>query len=759
MIKLHEKNKINNVIDWMPIKNISNGIFLKNNKHIKILEVKPVNFMLMSDNEQIIVLEKYRSFLKQLNIELQIIIVPFKSDVKEHLYDIKKYSFGDEKLNMMTENYTNFVENIIGDKKNFTKRFFIILNVDKNIEDNISIIIDGLNLCGNEVTICEDEDIRNVLNVYYRKINSIEKYDIKDLCPTIVDTTHPQYIMIEDTFVSTLFVNNYNSEMEGGFLYKLISSDIECITSVFYEKKNTYETIKDITGVIGNSGANIKTSGSNQLDIDIMKNSYDNAKYIKKQLQIENDELYDLNIYILIFSNSYEELINSIRRMENILTSCGLSSRRGDYRQEDIFNSCLPILHNSKQVKEISKRNVLGSGLVSTYPFLSNELCDKNGILIGLNAFNSSVVMVDRFDSEKYKNGNMCVIGASGSGKSYFIKLMLARNRLLNIQQYVIDPDREYLEICSELGGTLINFGNESIINIMEIRETILDEGENYLQNKLQKLMTFFTIIFPDLSDEEKSILEEQVIKCYAQKNITFDNDSLFAKEHKGKLISKRVFKSSAEMPVLGDLYKLISKDKSMNRISKLLKPFVTGSLKYMNNYTNVNLNNKLIVTDIYNIEEKYLPMVLFTITEFYWDKIQENRGRKKIIYLDEVWRLINQNKNSADFVFKIFKTIRKYGGAATAITQDINDFFSLDNGVYGKGILNNSSIKCIFQIEENDLQKLKDVMNLSELELYKILTIERGTCLLHAGRNRMLIKVLGSEYEHRFISTDRKDL
>ena len=271
--------------------------------------------------------------------------------------------------------------------------------------------------------------------------------------------------------------------------------------------------------------------------------------------------------------------------------------------------------------------------------------------------------------------------------------------------------------------------------------------------------MTFFSIIFTDMLDEEKSVLEEKIIECYNSKGITFDNDSLYLGELKGKLVSKRLFKTSIDMPVLGDLYKIISKDKSLSRITKLLKPYVSGALKFMNQYTNVNLNNKLVIADIYNIEEKYLPMVLFTITEFYWDKIQENRGRKKIIYLDEVWRLINKNSETAEFVFKIFKTIRKYGGAATAVTQDINDFFSLQDGTYGKGILSNSSLKCIFQIEENDLNKLKDVMNLSEMEIYKILNLERGTCLMHAGRNHLLIKIQASEYEHQFISTDRKDL
>lgn len=760
MFKQKEKVKINDVLKWMVINKISDGIHLKSNQWIKVLEIKPINFKLLSENEQCVILESYRRFLLQINIELQIIVVPFKSDVQVHLQDIQKYSLGNEKLNRMTNHYVGFVNGIIGDKHSITRRFFLILKADKNEQDNISMIMDGLNACGNEVSLCDDETIREILQIYFRKEKTItQENEMLDLCPTFVDTTNPKYLLLDDYYVSSLFIQNYQPEMEGGFLDKLISSDSDFILSMFYEKRSTYETIKELTSVIGNSGANIKISGSNQIDSDLMRGSYDNAKYIKRQLQVENDELFDLSIYLIIYAETPEELTNSIRRLEALAIGSGLVSRRGIFRQEEIFKSCLPIIYNSNDIKSISKRNVLASGIISTYPFLSNELCDKNGILLGINSFNNSVVMVDRFDSEKYKNANMCIIGASGSGKSYFMKLMITRNRLLNIEQFIIDPDREYTNICNELDGTLINFGEKNIINVMEIRETALEEGENFLQNKVQKLMTFFSILFPDLSEEEKSILEDKIIECYQEKEITFDNNSLYLGEQKGKLVSKRLFKSNTDMPLLGDLYKIISKDKTMNRIAKLLKPYVSGALKFMNHYTNVNLKNKLVVADIYNIEEKYLPMVLFVITDFYWDKIRENRGRKKVIYLDEVWRLINKNEETAEFVFKIFKTIRKYGGAATAVTQDINDFFSLNGGTYGKGILNNSSIKCIFEIEENDLKKLEEVMNLSEMELFKILNMERGTCLMHAGRNHLLIKVLASEYEHQFISTDRKDL
>lgn len=343
--------------------------------------------------------------------------------------------------------------------------------------------------------------------------------------------------------------------------------------------------------------------------------------------------------------------------------------------------------------------------------------------------------------------------GTSGSGKSYFTKLMVARNRYFDIPQYIVDPDREYSKLCKKLDGTLIDF-KKLTVNVMDIRKTTSETNEGYLENKIGKLKNFFGIIFKDMTEEEKSFLDEEIIKCYKNKNITFDDSTLYKIKN-----GKKVFKESIDMPRLEDLYELILKDSKLKRLVTLLRPYVFGSMKFLNNYTNVDLTNKIVVSDIYGIEEKDLPTIMYIITEFYWDKIKENRSEKKILYLDEAWRLINNNPETAQFVFKVFKTIRKYGGAATAITQDINDFFALDDGTYGKGIVNNSSIKCMFQLEESDVTNLEKIIKVSENEKYRLGNLKRGVCIMIAGKDHLSIKIEASDLEHKFITTDRKDL
>ena len=594
----------------------------------------------------------------------------------------------------------------------------------------------------------------------YEPRTMCDKTSVADnLCSSFIDFSNPQFVNIDGIYYSSLLVINYSREMEPLFLDKVLSLDINTNISMYYEKKRAYDVIKDLTYTIGNVGANIKTSNENQQDMEVVGSTYSDAKYIRKQLQLGEEDLFYLTIQIGVFAKSKELLETDCERIESIALSCGLTTIRANFRQEQALKTVLPFNDVDEDIKEITSRNVLTSGLVSSYPFVSNELFDKNGVLIGRNSFDKSILLLDRFATEKYKNANMFVVGTSGSGKSYFVKLMINRNRFLNISQFVIDPDREYGKLCESLDGTLINFGANQVINVFDIRECNLEFGESFLLNKVSKLKIFFSMIFEKMTEEESALLEEKIIKCYEKFGIYEDNSSLYVENEKSKLMRKRRFKDSSQMPKLEDLYELIKKEKKLKRLGPLLKPYVLGTYKYLNNHTNVKIDNKLVVVDTHEFKEHELPIVMFIITEFFWDFVKNNRAEKKILYLDEVWKLINKNEYTAEFVFNLFKTIRKYGGGATAITQDISDFFMLQDGKYGKGIINNSAIKCIFQLEETDITLLEKVINISEEEKYKLINMKRGSAIIHADRNALMVDIVASKSEHKRITTDREDL
>ena len=155
------------------------------------------------------------------------------------------------------------------------------------------------------------------------------------------------------------------------------------------------------------------------------------------------------------------------------------------------------------------------------------------------------------------------------------------------------------------------------------------------------------------------------------------------------------------------------------------------------------------------NFGEDDLKFAMYVFVELFWNDIKIDSSQRKAIYLDEIWRLIGvtSNMNVASFIYKIFKTIRKYGGSAVAITQDISDLFSLENGIYGKSILNNSSIKTFFSLEEENIKILSEYANLSEKEKVEIKSLKRGECLMFVGENHILTKIEASEFEKKMIN------
>lgn len=573
------------------------------------------------------------------------------------------------------------------------------------------------------------------------------------MSPSYINLNNPKYIEIDGIFCSSILIVDYYREQREVIFKDLIDTNININMSIFYERQNPYKIIKDLTYNIGNAAVDLENSNNRQ-DIDLVEFTYDDAKYIRKQLQVNNEDFYYLYAYITVYCDNLKELNVNIDKIEGLLQSRGMKTRRAYFRQEQAFLSTLPLMINHEDIKEASKKNILSGGLISTYPFISSSIYDKNGIFIGRNLYNNSLIFIDRYDDNKYKNANMCIFGTSGAGKSYYTKLNILRYRLLGIQQYIIDPEREYYNLCDSLDGSLIKLGPNSntYINIFDIREESIENSEKgFLASKIIKLKGFFDLIFGELDEEERGLIEEKIILTYELKGINFDDNSLY------KFIdnsNKKIFKECMDMPVLEDFYGVLCEDPNTKMLQIKLIPFIKGSLNFFNHHTNVKLDNKLIVADVYELGEDNLKYGMYVCTELFWDKIKENREEKKAIYLDEIWRLIGitSNKEVASFVYKIFKTIRKYGGSAVAVTQDISDLFSLEEGNFGKSILNNTSIKHFFALEEENIKILKKYTNISEKEEIDIKSLKRGECLMFVGDNHILAEIKSFDYEDDII-------
>ena len=288
---------------------------------------------------------------------------------------------------------------------------------------------------------------------------------------------------------------------------------------------------------------------------------------------------------------------------------------------------------------------MLTTGAASCYPFTAYELSDDNGILLGVNKYNNSLVIVDIFNSAVYRNANIAIVGTSGAGKTFTMQLMALRMRRKGIQVFIIAPlkGHEFLRACKNIGGEFIQISpaSKNCINIMEIRKTdksadeIIDGGhieKSELAKKIQSLHIFFSLLIPDMTHEEKQLLDEALVKTYALKGITHDNKTLADKADPNKY---------KEIEVLGDLYNILISDTSTERLGHILNRLVHGSAGTFNQQTNVNLDNKYTVFDISELSGDLLPVGMFTVLDYVWDKAKEDRTAEKAIYVDEMWQLI----------------------------------------------------------------------------------------------------------------------
>ena len=355
----------------------------------------------------------------------------------------------------------------------------------------IKIFIDKINKIKKNFENNFDKN-EKLKNNFFNGVFSDKDY----ISPSYININNPKYLEIDNMLYGGLIVVNYYREQNELLLKSLIETNINMNISIFYEKQDQYKTIKELTYHIGNVGVELKDGSQNREDIDLAAFTYNDAKYIRREMQINNEDLYFLYIYINIFAENEKDLEYYINKIEGLVQSKGIQTRRANFREEQLFISTLPIMENSIDLKNSAKRNVLTNGLLSTYPFISSTIFDEEGIFIGKNIYNNSLVFIDRYNTNKYKNANMCIFGTSGAGKSFYTKLLILRYRLMGIEQYIIDPDREYLNLCKELNGTEIKIGpsSETYINILEIRkESIEDSNNGYLATKIRKINWIFS--------------------------------------------------------------------------------------------------------------------------------------------------------------------------------------------------------------------------------------------------------------------------
>lgn len=585
------------------------------------------------------------------------------------------------------------------------------------------------------------------------------------LAPSSVDNGSRDYIVADGIYHTYLYVAGYGyrTKTEGAWLSLLVEAGDNIGISFSFKRMPRDKILSRISQKTMLNRSRMREVGDTRQDYEELDSAISAGFYLKEGMNRDGQDFYYMTTLIEVTADNAEDLEMRTNDVITLCASMNMIVKRADYKHEQCFLSMLPTLSHDADIERKARRNVLTDSLAAAFPFSSFEIYDPGGIFLGLNKYNSSVAILDIFDSDKYSNANGCILGMSGAGKTFLMQLMALRLRLQGTQVFILAPIKghEFADACRAIGGKYIRIAPSSkdCINIMEIRKASIstdceikgdDRGDSVLAEKLQKLMIFFSLIKPDITQDELNLLDSAVIRTYKAFGIDFDNKSLFAAKGKFK-----------KMPTLTDLYNELTSKPETKSLALMLEKFAVGSLSGFGGETNVDLDNKYIVLDISEMTEHLKPLGMFMALDYVWDKAKESRIRKKVIFLDELWTLIGagSNRMAADYVLEIFKVIRGYGGAAIAATQDIGDFFSLDDGKYGKGVINNSRIKFILQLEEDEAFAVQKYMSLSDEETMQIIRNRRGEALLCANRNKVCVEVKASPAMYSLLTTKRSDL
>ena len=803
-------------------------VITRDNRYVKIMEFKAQNFQMLPAEKRNAIASGFANILDTTQYKMQFKVMSTKAQTDtlvELMKERRKTETNEMRARLQDEYITMIRSTALS--QGVTRRFFIIIEFMQTADNdgsNIDAIVDSLNSVamsietqmaniGNLPVVksvseqtylqelfwsilnrrtAEEEPfstrVNQVLSIYESRddIPEDQKMNIPAtdmIAPPWIDYSHPRHIVVcgtegdnidpatgrgklQNKYYTFGYIHKdtYPIRVAAGWMDALValSEGIDC--DIFIQSVPN-DKIKEKIGfsVRWNRSEQENTSDTST-ESRTIADTVSSGMFILDSISA-GEQFYWVSVLLTVCGDTKEEMEYRFKMLKQTVKSeLGATIIRPSYQMEQAFGSALPLCRLHPALERKMRHNIMTGGLSTMYPFLTYEMQDPQGIMMGVNRMNNSLVSVDVFDTDVHTNANGAILGTTGMGKTYTAQLLAMRWCLLGIQTFIITPmkgKQDYARACNQIDGEFIQLGPGSPhhINIFDISipdntvEQFDDDiGEmSLLDQKVKSIVTFIGLLYKNMSEVEEGVLENYIYEAYAQKGITSDNSSIFIPGTQTK----------KEMPVLEDVYNLIENEPMLKNMRAVMTKVVRGSLSCYNKPTNVNLDNKYVVFDLGGKEGEDLSVPMYIVLDYVWGRIKENKLEKKAVLIDEAWQLIgsSSNEKAAEFVRQIFKTIRAFGGAAFVMTQQVEDFFALKDGIYGTAIINNADTKILLGMSPRDCSFLQGVMHLTNSEKERIQSQKRGQGMLVTGGARLYVQFTSSPFEHRVITTDVKEL
>ena len=729
-----------------------NGLFLvEEDTYTIIFAYDNMDYSLMRDNEQHEIYAKYTKLMNALpaDIKYQEFIMNCKVN-PEKLREIlipQNRQYGD-----LYDDYCGMQENLIKEAADASAEKIMLIAMSYKPEtkaDDVNVLFkyyrelqvffDLLKINTRQLM---PEEVLSVLYQYYHPFDTTEFRlpqnifksggKIKDYIAPSMFAFKAKEVEVGTAFTRILYMKHYDRDLDDEFIKDMVDNNFKVTLSKHVKRVDKGDAAEKVRKEILNVQSSVqgrmaknKKDGTNFIPFRL-EEKLKELEGIQNQLSSSNMELFELCVFISVSAETKEDLNEITQSLMNKARRHQIKMDVLVRQQEKAMNSILPFANNKfngKLGNSISSY-LLSDAISVLVPFSYRSYFSKSGISYGKNQITNSTIILDRTDE---MNSNGFILGTSGSGKSMFSKSEI-EDVLFTYPEdeiIVIDPEREYLELIKEnnFDGEVFKLSADSstTMNIFDIDMEYSEDGMNAIALKSSFLITVVeTAKGQALLAEERSVVDRCVRLAYEK----------YAKTLKDE-----------DLPTLTDFYNIVNsqEEKEAKSIALALEIYAKGSFQCFAGKTNLKMNKRFLVFDLFEMGEQLRAVGLQIILEYLWQRVIENKkkGIRTWVWIDEFSIMFTDGAGrattkSGEFFAQVYKRIRKHGGVVTGATQNIKEVLASKQATL---MLGNAEFVVLLQQKNSELNQIVDLFELSPSQEVYLKTGEKGTGLIICGK------------------------
>ncbi len=586
---------------------------------------------------------------------------------------------------------------------------------------------------------------------------------------TLIDVLTPSALAFEAKrivmgaqYQVAMVITHYPSSAGVGWLSNVVT--MEGVTaSIHVEPKDAFDLLESIKISMGVYKS--KEINGSDFEKEQARKKYKSAEQMLKKIDDEQQRVVDVTVVLLITAPDEDTLKKRVKRVESRLGGMGMRGRIPTFSQQEGLLSAGPWGTLAQEIRDLGARNMTTETLAASFPFVYSGLNDGDGVLLGRDK-GGGIVLIDFWLRQGDRtNSNILVMGRPGVGKSATVKKIILDEYKKGTKIIIIDPEREYKELCHNLNGNWVDCGGglKGRINPLQAREVPMDDEDENDDSRLypeeivqrgplalhfQTMRTFFRMYLKDVSKIQMAMLEIALEKVYQEFGIGWD--------------TKPEELNASQWPTVKDLYDWIekqdmTKEPEWRELALRIRSAAVGAdAALWAGETTIQADRDIVVLDIHRLlegDEEIRRAQFFNILSWSWGEVSKDRSQKVLLVVDEAYLLADpETPQALAFLRNTSKRIRKYEGGLATITHNLVDFLDPAVRRYGQALVDNPVYKIIMGQGDKDIEALTKLMTLSEKEVQTLEKGERGSALFIAGNRRLQMNIELFDYEKELI-------